>query len=152
MTALIIILLLTQGVIFLTHPQLATLTCDRPSPSLGNCQLILSGLLGKEVTPFPLDQLKGAEVGHHGKLRQLVLRLSDEKLQFPVNHGFSNTEGKAAQINAFLQDSAIKSLSLQQDNRWVTYPMGLMMTGFGSCLAGSHLSSLLKRSFHRSSS
>ncbi|MEP0870039.1 hypothetical protein NDA01_09505 [Trichocoleus desertorum AS-A10] len=149
-TTLFTILLLTQGGIFLTHPQLATLSCDRSNSNLGICKLMLSSLLGKKVVPFPLTQLEGAEVKHHGKLRQLVLLLPDGKLHFPVNHGFSDTEGKAAQINAFLQNSEIQSLSLRQDSRWATYPMGLTMTGFGSCLIWSYISNLLKRFSSRS--
>lgn len=149
-TIFITAVLILQFWMFFVKPQLATLTCDRPSPSLGNCQLVLSGLFGKKVTAFPLDQLEGAEVGHNGKLRQLVLQLSGSKLYFPTNYGLSSPEDKATQINAFLQDSAMKSLSLRQDNRWFIYSIGLMSTGFSGLFTWLYILDLLKRSSHRS--
>nr|WP_290225065.1 hypothetical protein [Trichocoleus desertorum] len=147
------ILVLAQSWMFFVTPQLATLTCDRPSsnPSLGICKLILAGLLGKKVTSFPLAQLEGAEVKHHGKLRQqIVLVLPDNKLYFPIDRGFGSPENKAAQINAFLQDSDIKSLSLRQDNRWLIYSAGVMVTALSSYVIWFRILDLLKRFSPRS--
>ncbi|MBW4487475.1 MAG: hypothetical protein KME12_06760 [Trichocoleus desertorum ATA4-8-CV12] len=146
LTTLVAVLLVIQSWMFFINPQLATLTCDRPSSNLGICKLILSGLLGKKVVPFPLTQLESAEVKHHGKLRQLVLVLPDNKLYFPVDQGFGSPENKAAQINAFLQDSEIKSLSLRQDNRWLIYSAGVIVTALGSCVTWFRILDLLKRS------
>lgn len=150
LTTLVAALLILQCWMFFIKPQLATLTCNRPSPSLGNCQFVLSGLFGKKITAFPLDQLEGAEVGHNGKLRQLVLLLSDSKLYFPTNYGFSFPEDKAAQINAFLQNSEVKSLSLRQDNRWFIYSVGVIVTGLNGAFTWLRILDLLKRSSYRS--
>lgn len=108
----------------LLNPQLATLECDRLQ-RLGMCKLVLSSLQGETVTPFPLDGLKKAEAQTRGKsASQLVLLTADGKLEFPINIGFSSTGDKASEINAFVQDSNIKSLKIEQDNRWFAYPIG----------------------------
>ncbi|MBD1922127.1 hypothetical protein H6F77_13655 [Microcoleus sp. FACHB-831] len=139
------VVLVVQGGVILLNPQLATLECDRLQ-RLGMCKLVLSSLQGETVTPFPLDGLKKAEVETKGKSNQLVLLTADGKLYFPINISFSSTGGKASEINAFVQDSNIKSLKIEQDNRWFAYPIAVITILLG-CLALSFNLKVLLNSF-----
>ncbi len=141
--------LVVRGGMFLLNPQLATLECDRLQ-SLGICKLVVSGLRGETVTPFPLNRLEKADVQKHGKSSQLVLLTSDGKLYFPINNGFSFTDDKASEINVFVQNSEAKSLKLEQDNRWFVYPLGASLIVLGSFSMWTNLKELLNHSASRS--
>lgn len=143
------VFMVIRGGMFLLNPQLATLECERRQ-SLGMCKLVVSSLRGKTVTPFPLDRLEKANVQKHGKSTQLVLQTSDGKLYFPMNNGFSFTENKTSQINAFVQDSKAKSLKVEQDNRWYVYPLGASLIMLGSLSLWFTLKDFLNQSKRRS--
>ena len=137
--------LVVRGGMFLSNPQLAILECDRLQAG-GMCKLMVSSLRGEKVVPVPLDSLEQAVVQKHGKSSQLILLTHYQKLRFPINNGFSSTENKADQVNAFLQDPTATSLNDEQDNRWVAYPLGLSLTLLGGLSLGLHFKELLKRS------
>lgn len=143
------VFIVVRGGMFLLNPQRATLECDRLQ-SLGMCKLVVSSLRGETVTPFPLDRLERADLQKHGKSTQLVLQTSDGKFYFPINNGFSFTENKTSAINAFVQDSEAKSLKVEQDNRWVVYPLGGSLIVLGSFSVWFNLKELLNRSARRS--
>ncbi len=143
------VFMVVRGGMFLVNPQLATLECDRRQ-SLDMCKLVVSSLQGETVTPFPLDRLEKADLQKHGKSSQIVLLTSDGKLYFPINNGFSFIENKTSQINAFVQDSEAKSLKVEQDNRWVVYPLGGSLIVLGSFSVWFNLKELLNRSSRRS--
>lgn len=136
------VVLVVRGSMFLLNPQLATLECDRLQAG-GMCKLLISSVRGEKVIPLPLDNLEQALVQKHGKSSQLVLLTHHQKLQFPINNGFSSTENKADQVNAFLQDPAATSLTIKQDNRWLAYPLGLSLTLLGSLSLALHSKKLL---------
>ncbi|NJR63427.1 MAG: hypothetical protein HC769_34405 [Cyanobacteria bacterium CRU_2_1] len=122
---------------FLFKPQLASLECDRSQPDSGECKLVMSGLFGEEVTTFPVEQLKGAEVRGGRRSRQLVLLTSDERFYFP---GGSGSLQNANQINDFVRDPGSQSLNLKQDSRWSAYPIGgalLLVSGVSLRLLAS---------------
>lgn len=115
------------------------------------CKLRLSSLRGETVTPFPLDGLEKAEVETKGKsASQLVLLMADGKLYFPNNIGFSSTGGKASEIDAFVQDSNVKSLKIDQDNRWFAYPIGVSAILLGDSVLWLNLRVLLNSFARRS--
>jgi hypothetical protein len=118
--ALLSVVLVVRGGMFLFNPQLATLECDRRQ-SLGMCKLTLSSLHNETITPFPLDRLQRADRQSFGKLSQLVVQTSDGPLYFPTNYGFNSTQDYADQVNAFVRDTTAQSLKLKQDNRWFAY-------------------------------
>jgi|GEM_PF-6314709 len=135
-----------RGGMFLLNPQVATLECDRVDSNFSPCELVVFSLGKETLTPFPLVQLEKAEVQKRGKSSQLVLLTANGELYFPINNGFSSTEQKAAQINAFVQNPAAMSLIVEQDNRWLVYPLGSSLIGFGGWILWFNLKGLLNRS------
>lgn len=125
------VILLVRGGMFLLNPQLAMLTCDRLAAT-GMCQMSVASLRGETTIPIPIDTLETASVQKQGKLSQLVLVTSEQSFAFPINNGFSSTHNQAAQINAFLQDSVTPTLHIQQDNRWLVYPLAASLIAIGS--------------------
>ncbi|MGI0488056.1 hypothetical protein ACN4EK_21665 [Pantanalinema rosaneae CENA516] len=127
------IFLIVQGSMFLLDSHLADLDCDRRHAG-GMCRFVLSSLQGETVTPVPMATIERAVVHRQGKSRRIVLLTSEQKLYFPINSWFNSAENSAQQINAFLQDSTATTLKVQQDSRWVFYPLGLTLILLGGGL------------------
>ncbi|MBD2036449.1 hypothetical protein H6F76_15660 [Leptolyngbya sp. FACHB-321] len=125
------VVLMVCGLMLLCQPQLTTLECDRRQ-AFGRCKLVVSSLSQETAIPLPLERLEKADVQHHGRFGQLVLHTADGRFSFPINRGFSSTQDAANQVNTFVQDAAMPSLKLKQDNRGFVYPLALCLLGMGS--------------------
>ncbi len=129
-------------VILILVGKLTTLKCHRLEPNQVPCEVIVSGLFGKEITSIPTGQLESATVEVR-KLKdglityRIVLITKNKNIPFALS---DSSEGekyqkykKVKQINNFLNNSEEMSLKIQEDERWSIYPLGgsLILMGGG---------------------
>ena len=118
--------------------KLTTLKCDRVEPIQINCELILSGLLGKEVNH--VRWLQGAEVeerrGSDGNTYRVLLVTQEGKIPLTNLHTARSLDKyqNAAKINNFINSPAENFIVLREDHRWLGYLIGsmLMLLGGGA--------------------
>ena len=118
-------------VYILVTGKLTTLKCDRIEPTQVNCEITLSGLLGNQTTQ--IKQLQGAEVKERldsdGDNHRVLLITQEGKI--PITNlrtsRILREDSNIAKINTFIHNSAESSLKIQEDDRWIAYPVGIML-------------------------
>lgn len=131
---LLLLLLLTTFV----FGSLSSLVCDRSAGSaLVSCQLTTSGLFGRRVQQLSPGQLQGADLefsddSNSGRLYRVVLLTAQGRWPLTRTYTADKLEqlGQVNAINTFLQNSAFPSLTLRQDNRLTTKPVGMLFLAF----------------------
>ncbi len=109
--------------------KLTTLKCHRLEPTQVACEVIASGLFGKKITSIPAGQLQSATVEVNrtsdGGSYRIALITKNKTIPFTfLYHSGTGKYQKAKQINAFLNNPQQMSLKIQEDDRWLAYPLG----------------------------
>lgn len=130
-------LFVAGGVLLITTlAKTTTFTCNRVEPTQESCQLITNSILKSQVKNWKLKEVLGAKLDISttaGNSYPLVLLTSDGSVAIDlVNADSTHKESMAAQINAFLKNSREPKLTIHEDSRLWTYPLGLFLIASGA--------------------
>jgi hypothetical protein len=127
------------GLLLVSSGELTTLSCSRVKPTQGNCQLISSGLLGSKVRATQLSELQGAKIEDNPmdddtsrvtlltrKGEVLLSKSTDDKI----------AEATVSEINTFIQHPERTSLTIEQDERGIYFPVGGLVIAAGLLTIG----------------
>ncbi|MBE9003335.1 hypothetical protein IQ274_35570 [Nostoc sp. LEGE 12447] len=125
------------GVLLITTlAKTTTFTCNRVEPTQESCQLITKSILKSQVKTWNLKEVIGAKLDTSttaGNSYPLVLVTSNGSIPIDlVNADSTQKESKAAQINAYLKNSREAKLTIHEDSRLWTYPLGLFLIASGA--------------------
>ena len=125
-------LFVAGGVLLITTlAKTTTFTCNRVKPTQESCQLITKSILKSQVKTWNLKEVLGAKLDTSktaGNSYPLVLVTIDGPITINlVNADSTHKESKAAQINTFLRNSREPKLTIHEDTRLWTYPLGLFL-------------------------
>jgi hypothetical protein len=109
-----------------------TFECVRLTPQTdeGTCELVSAGVRGDvEVQTLPISELQGARVASHydsddGTTTyrvELLTERGDIPLTEVWSSGQSGKQQNAQDIEQFVQDQSITTLTIAQDDRWFGY-------------------------------
>ncbi len=116
-------------VVILLLGNVTTLTCQRTGTT-GDCKLSQSGVLDSSLQRLPLNEVRGAEIAtHHNRDGNTYqIRLLTDTGEIPLtsyySSGYSSKANVVQQIEQFVSNPEISSLSIQEDGRWFAYPFG----------------------------
>ncbi|MEH2186907.1 MAG: hypothetical protein V7K64_12165 [Nostoc sp.] len=131
-------LFVAGGVLLITTlAKTTTFTCNRVEPTQQSCQLITKSILKSQVKNWNLKEVLGAKLDtttDAGNSYPLVLVTRDGSIPIDlVNADSTQKESKAAQINAFLKKNSREAkLTIHEDSRLWTYPLGLFLIASGA--------------------
>ncbi|MGF1934593.1 MAG: hypothetical protein RM347_009350 [Nostoc sp. ChiQUE02] len=130
-------LFVAGGVLLITTLAKTTIfTCNRVKSTQQSCQLITKSILKSQVKNWNLKEVLGAKLDTSttaGNSYPLVLLTSDGSIPIDlVNADSIQKESKAAQINAFLKNSREPKLTIHEDSRFWTYPLGFFLIASGA--------------------
>lgn len=124
------VFVLAGSAVVLFFGEVATLTCDRIEMTQVACELTSKRLFKERVTSIPMGHLQGAEVDVNrdsdGDTYRVVLVTQNGRIPF-TNAYSSRAKGKREKVNqidAFINHSEQKSLTIRQDDRWSAYLFG----------------------------
>ncbi|MEH2104953.1 hypothetical protein [Nostoc sp.] len=130
-------LFVAGGVLLIaTLAKTTTFTCNRVEPTQESCQLITKSIVKSQFKTWNLKEVLGAKLDTSttaGNSYPLVLLTSDGSVPIDlVNADSTHKESKARQINAFLKNSREPKLTIHEDSRLWTYPLGLFLIASGA--------------------
>lgn len=131
-------LFVAGGVLLITTlAKTTTFTCNRVEPTQESCQLITKSILKSQVKNWKLKEVLSAKLDtsttDSGNSYPLVLLTSDGSIPIDlVNADSTQKESKARQINAFLKNTREPKLTIHEDSRLWTYPLGLFLIASGA--------------------
>jgi hypothetical protein len=114
-----------------------TFICSRVEPTQESCQLITKSILKSQVKSWKLKEVLGAKLDttstNTSSSYPLILLMSDASVPIDlINADSTQKESKAAQINAFIKNSQEPKLTIYEDTRFWTYPLGLFLIASGA--------------------
>ncbi|MEH2081449.1 MAG: hypothetical protein V7K89_16050 [Nostoc sp.] len=119
-----------------TLAKTTTFTCNRVEPTQESCQLITKRIFKSQVKTWNLKEVLGAKLDISktaGNSYPLVLMTRNGSIPIDlVNADSTYKESKAKQINAFLKNSQEPKLTIHEDTRLWTYPLGLLLIASGT--------------------
>lgn len=120
-----------------TLAKTTTFTCNRFEPTQQSCQLITKSILKSQVKNWKLKEVLSAKLDTSttgaGNSYPLLLLTRDGSISIDlVNANSTQKKSKAAQINAFLKNSQKAKLTIYEDSRLWTYPLGLFLIASGA--------------------
>jgi len=128
-------LMVCLGIIALTNAKLMTLSCTRDlqQPTQGQCTLTKSNWLGQiqSQRSLQLQQIKGASFFPVGsskgrKIYEIYLTTSQEYVPSSIR-AWEEMQSEVRRIEAFLKDSLQPQVTLQEDDRFFSYFIGLVI-------------------------
>ena len=146
-----VIFILAGGTAIAVFGKVASLQCTRIEPIRVDCQLTASGILGTKTTTIAQLQDAALETSRSHS-RQPRRRNSDrpnrdrndptyrviligQNGRIPLTEyyssGRSGHENKVKKIRTFLNTSTQKQLKIEQDSRWLIYPVGGIFMAIG---------------------
>jgi hypothetical protein len=132
---------LGMGVLCTIAPWLTlqSLTCDRSTPIVGQCQ-VRQTVLGLPIKTVPLKTLKGAEVRTSitGRIsHRIVLQTQADDIQLlPISTPNSAALATmASQIDSFIQNPQQTHLTVTQDERVFGFQLGICFALLGPIVA-----------------
>jgi hypothetical protein len=117
-----------------------TFTCHRIEPRQGQCELAIAGLTTSARQLIDLTQVIEARVeasvttdarGRESTDYQVVLRTRSGSVDILSSSDFSRQYDIADRINAFITDTNQEDLSIEQDERLISYTFGSALVAFG---------------------
>jgi hypothetical protein len=124
--------------VMLFNASVTTLTCERQSPTQGNCKLVETNLQVPQVQEIPLNTLQQAKVissfSGRSTSHRLFLLNQTGYIAFPRASGLDKLESIAAQINAFIRNRNSIYIKVTQDDRLEGFISGLFLWGLGAVI------------------
>ncbi|HLO49068.1 MAG TPA: hypothetical protein VK211_11690 [Kamptonema sp.] len=134
------VLFIAAGIaIILSFAQVTTFTCN---PNSNKCELIVSKSIDSEVREIPLTELQGAKIEFGARPNadtyRIVLLVKNNKI--PLSPIYSNLDGEkkeamVSEINNFVKSPDKSTLKVQEDDRGVTWGLGVVLIAGGLCVA-----------------
>ncbi|WP_066381615.1 hypothetical protein [Anabaena sp. CA = ATCC 33047] len=144
------------GIFFIaTLGKVTTFTCNRIENQPASCQLISNSFLKSQTHTWNLLEIKGAKLDtsttdEWGSYPFLLLT---NQGSFPINlinADRTKKETYATQINDFLKNSPATTLTIQEDSRFWTYPLGLLLIAAGGgCIIYMQMNAKIVCSFDK---
>ena len=130
-------LFVAGGILLITTlTKTTTFTCNRVEPTQENCQLITNSILKSQIKTWNLKEVLAAKLDTSttaGNSYPLLLLTRDGSIPIDlVNADSTHKESKAKQINAFLKNSQEPKLTIHEDTRLWTYPLGFLLIASGA--------------------
>ncbi|CAN1210966.1 hypothetical protein TUMEXPCC7403_12255 [Tumidithrix helvetica PCC 7403] len=130
-------LIVCLGIILLTKAELITISCTRDlqQPTQGQCTLTKSNWLGQVQSQrsWQLQQITGASFFPVGsskgrKIYEIYLTTAQEQVPSSISSANeSQLQSQVVQIQTFLKNALQPQLTLQEDDRFSYYFMGMVM-------------------------
>ncbi len=139
MTVVVALIFVIKGLSFLLDSEVANLRCNRIKTTQIDCQIISSGLLGKNITEIKhieFAELRRKSSSEEGDSYKIMLSAGNILIPLTKLYEYdyySTISQKVNQINMFIADKEKLSLKIQEDNRGIYYPMSCLLILVGAC-------------------
>lgn len=114
-----------------------TFSCNRLNSTQGSCQLSTNALLKSQVKNWHIQDVQGAKLDTDdtdswSTYPLVLLTKSGAVIIDLVNADSTQKEAKAAEINRIIQNNQAGKVTIKEDSRLWTYPLGLLLIGSGA--------------------